>query len=390
MDGLFPYLRQFCATEELIKDFHALVHADDTLIISISRGNFIVKCNSMLRYFDENSLKLNFNKSSYFILNPKPIDRKTNLQLDEGMLKYKSVQIYLGVYVTDCGVLKHDVTKFIREKRSNVLFKFTNFCNKNFLAPLGVKLNILDSCVASSLLYASETWMDYGKEAEIIYRNGLRAALGIRTNINNEIVYIESGRYPLKCRIMKQQLKFWLSLQKYCEDYPESALKHFLDVARDIDLPYVKWYISLEEKYGSPENCQKTLEAEYATKWKTTFDDIVDSDSRLGTYLQVNPLLSTPEYISAVMFETDRLILTRFRCGSHSLAIEKGRYSNIPRDQRLCSCGEIQTIFHCFTSCSATRHLLNGKVYTNLNDVFNDENICLLLHKISKVLRLSI
>ena len=117
----------------MIKDFHALVHADDTLIISTSRDEFIVKCNHMLQYFKENSLKLNFDKSSYFILNPKRGDRKTSLQLKEGMLKYKSVQDYLGVIVTDGGVLKHDITKFIREKRSNVLIKFINFCSKNFL-----------------------------------------------------------------------------------------------------------------------------------------------------------------------------------------------------------------------------------------------------------------
>ena len=53
MDGLFPYLRQYCTTEELIKDFHALVHADDTLIISTQRDKFIAKCNHMLEYFKE-------------------------------------------------------------------------------------------------------------------------------------------------------------------------------------------------------------------------------------------------------------------------------------------------------------------------------------------------
>ena len=132
------------------------------------------------------------------------------------------------------------------------------------------------------------------------------------------------------------------------------------------------------------------MEAEYRMKWKTTIEGTLDRDSRLGTYIQVNPSLSTPVYINAVMFETDRIILTRFRCGSHSLAIEKGRYSNTPCDERLCSCGEVQTIIHCFTACPVTQHLLNGKEYASLQDVFSDENICLLLHKISKVLRLSI
>ena len=132
MDGLFPFLREHCSSEQLIKDFHALVHADDTIIVSTDRDKFIIKCNYMLDYFTENSLKLNFDKSSYFIVNPKRTDRKVSLQLKQGFLKYKSNQDYLGVIVTDGGVIKHDVSKFIRDKRSNILIKFTNFCNKFF------------------------------------------------------------------------------------------------------------------------------------------------------------------------------------------------------------------------------------------------------------------
>ena len=59
MDGLFPFLRIHCGNEQLIKDFHALVHADDTLIISTERNKFIAKCNYMIDYFTENSLSLN-------------------------------------------------------------------------------------------------------------------------------------------------------------------------------------------------------------------------------------------------------------------------------------------------------------------------------------------
>ena len=233
--------------------------------------------------------------------------------------------------------------------------------------------------------------MDCGKEVEVIYRNGLRTALGVRSNVNNEIIYTESGKYPLRCRILKQQLKFWLSLKDYCERSPDSALKHFIDIANELELPYVKWYKSLESTYGSPENCQRTLEAEYRNLWKTNFDEAADVDSKLGTYAKVNTTLSTPKYINKVMFETDRLLLTRFRCGSHSLAIEKGRYSNIPRDERLCSCGRgVQTILHCFTECPYTRHLFHGKEYATVSDVFLDEDICVLLHKVCKVLKISV
>ena len=106
-------------------------------------------------------------------------------------------------------------------------------------------------------------------------------------------------------RIQKQQLKFWLSLQNYTSKFPDSALKHLLDVAIEHDLAYVKWYQSLESKYGTPENSRRSLETEFKAKWKRSFDNTDhDVDSRLGTYHQVNPTLSASEYINKILILT--------------------------------------------------------------------------------------
>ena len=389
MDGLFPYLRQYCDSEQLLRDFHALVHADDTILISTSRVSFIIKCNHMIDYFDENKLTLNLEKSSYLIIKPKELDRKISLRLKNGYLKYKATQSYLGVIITDKGNLKHDVSSYIKGKRSNVLFKFVNFCSKNFMAPFYVKLQVLDTCVASSLIYACETWADNGNQVEVIYRNGLRTVLGVRPNINNEIIYVESNRFPLKCKIKRQQLKFWTHVKEYIDKNPGSALDLFLKKAREINLPYIRYYENLE-CYISPTNCLKTFENEFKEKWKLNFETASnDSDIRMGTYLPVNPTLSKPLYHSDLFLETDRLILTRFRCGSHSLLIEKGRFTKIPREERLCVCNMgVQTVLHCFTQCPLTLPLLE-KSYKNLQEIFEDNKICILLHRICNKLKIS-
>ena len=115
-----------------------------------------------------------------------------------------------------------------------------------------------------------------------------------------------------------------------------------------------------------------------------------DIDSKLGTYLQINPSLSAPSYMFKSCFETDRLLLTRFRCGLHSSLIEKGRFMNVPRCDRLCPCGNgIQNSLHCFSVCSLTLPILE-KRYTNLKDIFEDEDICDLLHRVCKKLKLPI
>ena len=74
MDGLFPFLRQHCSNKRLFKNFHALVHADDTIIISTQLDQFISKCNYMMDYFVSNNLSLNIDNSSYFIIYPTNTD----------------------------------------------------------------------------------------------------------------------------------------------------------------------------------------------------------------------------------------------------------------------------------------------------------------------------
>ena len=146
------------------------------------------------------------------------------------------------------------------------------------MAPLHVKLQVLDTCVASALLYACETWAGYGKEVEVIYRSGLRTALGIRTSINNEIVYVEADRFPLKCKIKKQKLKFWIHVKDYTNKNPNSALDIFVIKAIEINLPFIKYYLDLERENTSPGSCLVNLEPEFKDKWRSSCEAAHNDD----------------------------------------------------------------------------------------------------------------
>ena len=53
----------------------------------------------------------------------------------------------------------------------------------------------------------------------------------------------------------------------------------------------------------------------------------------------------------------------------------------VPRNERLCSCSRgVQTIMHCIKDL-LTQPLLE-RTYNCLFDIFEDENVCILLHKI--------
>ena len=134
------------------------------------------------------------------------------------------------------------------------------------------------------------------------------------------------------------------------------------------------------------------LQNDYIMSWKNkfVFAANTDPDSKLGTYYRINPNLNSYVPKPQLILEAERKVITRFRTGSHSLGIELGRYSNTPRERRLCECKlAVQTIWHIFSECPLTIALLT-KRYPDIQAVFNDEHIYQQLLCITKKLKIPI
>ena len=353
---------------------------------------FLHKCNEAINFFRKNKLNLNIDKSCFLIINPKKEDRRSCIILNSGVLNYKSKFDYLGVIVSDTGILKEDVKSFTVRKNGNVSVKYTNFCKTNKNAPLHVKLEVLDKCAKASLIYGCETWGSNVNEVERCYRAGLKTALNVRQNLNNEIVHIESGKLPLRARIKSAQLKFWLQMKEYVVENPQSALAKVHDMGVEAKSSYLNYYQKLEKQFQDPKTCEKRINDEtftaYQDKIKAQHNN--DSDGKLGTYLRINPSLTSYAPNPQPIMELERELITRFRTGSHSLAVETGRYGNVPRENRLCSCGQgVQTVWHIFKECPTTKPILL-KDYDSLQEVFEDENIHSTLFAITKRLKIQI
>ena len=280
--------------------------------------------------------------------------------------------------MTDNGSLKKDVKQFVDKKRANVSIKYTNFCKSNRNAPLHVKLDVLDRCVSAALTYGCETWGRYCNEADLCHRTGLKTALNVRQCLNNEIVYIETGKWPLHSRIKKSQLKFWIYIKEYTTHYPNSALAKVLQLAHTNSISYVRYYENLESTYTDPLSCQNSIEAELRASYIRLMEQAreEDEDSRLGTYIRGNPELQSFVPAPQHVMEIERELITRYRTGSHSLAVERGRYSNIPRENCSCVCDTgVQTVWHLFVECPLTREVIGQQHYNSLADVFVDADV---------------
>ena len=180
MDDVIDTLKEKCINEFIINNLHCLLHADDTLIMSLDFTLFVHKCNVLVKCFKEKKLSLNISKSAYMAISPPAGFLKTDIKIDGGWLPYKSSVVYLGVIVSDSGLLSTDVILQAQSKYKSVSVKFANYITNNKFAPVTVKLKVLRTCVNSAILYSCETWGPSSLvKLETIHRNAIRIALSL-------------------------------------------------------------------------------------------------------------------------------------------------------------------------------------------------------------------
>ena len=86
-----------------------MLHADDTLVLSLERNLFIAKCNNLIDSFHVKKMQLNLKKLLYMIVNPSNNDDRIDIKLKSGWLPYAASAIYLGALFTGTAILSSDI-----------------------------------------------------------------------------------------------------------------------------------------------------------------------------------------------------------------------------------------------------------------------------------------
>ena len=160
-----------------------------------------------------------------------------------------------------------------------------------------------------------------------------------------------------------------------------------------MNVKYLKHYQNLENKYVTPKNCESQLTStfhdEFENKIKCAAEE--DTESRLGVYLKINPRLTAPTE-NTNLLETERIIITRYRCGSHSLKIETGRLCNpiIPRENRICLCNTgIQSLHHCLLYCPLLTEIRREYNISSIDEAMESRGIASFFIKMENILNIS-
>lgn len=297
---------------------------------------------------------INEKKTKLMVINGDELDRLP-IPVGDVMVDHTESYVYLGAVITEDGSTASSIIEHAKEKEKN-LNKLSIFLASNYEAPFYVKRKVFSAAFSASIFYGMESWIGVAaKPIESLYMKGVKALLGVRESTPNNLCLVEGGLPPLQSIVHQAQAKFFRRMMHRME-IDDDPLGHTLRlIEREDPTMWTK--------------IQNLMIVEDHTKTgiQLTRETVSNDVKRRGvTYVSLNPELSVHNlYIQQRTYIPDslRIGFTRVRLSSHRLRVETGRWSRIPRCERLCPCGYLQDEGHLLT-CKESKQILSSFSYT--------------------------
>ena len=233
----------------------------------------------------------------------------------------------------------------------------------NSTMPYQYKKKVLQAAIQSSLTYGCESWLiENYKDVEQKYIGALRALVGVREATPANLILLETGMPTLKEIVRQRTVKFVKkNIRGDKEDTPLAKSYRTCQNKGTKGYRYIKGLLD-NPNCDTLDNLKEKFSTETGTRAKTY--------RSINPDLQVHTVYTSTEYIE----ENKRITFTRFRLSSHRLKVETGRWSRIPRENRLCGCGSGQIqdemLFDCIkTKGIRDKYTVNKQLYKNVGEL---------------------
>lgn len=361
-----------------------LLYADDTVVFGTDATSFQENLNYFYEYTRIWKLKINYDKTKIMIFGIRNVDQ-FEFRLGDFVISKCDEFKYLGVIFSKgrsfYKAMRHNVDQ--AKKALHLLYKRI----RNLHLPIDLQLHLFDHTILPILLYGCEIWgYQNTKIIETVHNQFLRYITRLRKSTPIYMLYGELGRYPVEITIKTRMIGFWISVVNSSNDkiskilynmlYNESALGHnfkWITSIKNILISVGRLDLFYHNVINNPKatklNISRTLKDLNIQIWNSDLLDssksrnyhIFKDDVRLENYLLVLP--------SKIY-----LPLIKFRTANHKLPIERGRWENVPHEDRkcnLCDKNDIGDEFHYILICpffsTERANFINPYFYTRPN-----------------------
>ena len=240
----------------------------------------------------------------------------------------------------------------------------------NLHLPVDCQLKLFDQTITPILLYGSEiTGFENLYALEKVHLGFLRSVLKMKNSTPLNVIYGEFGRFPLEIQAKTRMIKFLskilngknskISYKIYKillflhnnHIYSCKWIVHMEKILQDVGLNYIWLNNNVHNSDWLCNEVKKRLQCQYLQKWNTE----IQTSSKSINYRIFKTNFVTEFYITHLQPKF-YIPLARFRTTSNRLPIERGRWENVERAQRICTLCNYNAIgdeFHYLFECKA-------------------------------------
>ena len=379
----------------------SLLYADDIILLSSTQQGLQNSLNILNNYCVSWKLEVNQQKSKVIVFNSNGKSFLNNFKVNENYLETVKSYCYLGVTIKYTGNLNTS-SKLLMEKGRKAWFKIKKSVGLNNPCTLLEKL--FDMLINPIILYGCEIWGIDSKfkdtePFEHLHIKFVKEILGVHSRATNAACLAELNRLPLRVKIMTQVIKF---LEHISNSNKTLVNEIYTNIPQNNNwlLTVHKWlnklgfgYLSSNThllKHKIPSIKQRIIDQSIQTQHSS-----LQESRKLIFFNKILNFNHKPSYVDACKYKSDRSTICKFRVSAHSLAIERGRYKNIPVNNRICTaCNteQIEDEVHFFIHCPAYNQYrqefiskvknsisnFNSLTENNITLIFNSSSIMIL------------
>ena len=418
-----------------------LLWADDLILLALTPEAAQKQLNVLANFCNEWGIEVNQSKTKCVVFGNEKNNSNTEpkFYLQDKLLENVDSYCYLGILLHKSGELRSAqaslklkaMRAFFGLKRtiirSKITFKAAATLFDSLIKPIalyGAPMFTPTSPTVKTIVNTIKTNKPFLQNflpkvsrspSEKVHLSFLKWALGVHRKASNVGVWGETGRYPLIYQSLRLTLNFYKRLQKLPDSsFAKAALKEqvklklpwfsYIEPITKLDeifhLDHVSAHRILNSKNLSNkplcnrninslsglrsanplpskkfrvEEVIKILTKKFVQSW----EDGKSSSSKLSFYNIIKQKFAREPYLDCSKGFSRRYFTTQLRISAHDLNIERGRYSNTPRDQRVChwcntSMGMeiVECENHLLFDCDMYA-TLRDKLITRLNNIPN-------------------
>ena len=352
----------FTDIEEFFNLF-LLLYADDTVLLAETPEGMQKCLDSLQKYCNKSGLSININKTKAIVFSRGKVRNMPELFFEGVKLEFVWDYKYLGV-------LFNFNNKFIKAIKTQccsamkAMFALIKKGRKLDL-PLDLQLDLFDKCVSPILLFGSEIWAHENLSlCDKLQLRYLKIILNVNKSTSNVMILGEVGQFPISIQAKCRQLCFWYKLIRACTESSSKLsvllLQFSLTIynSSNIKLPWLKsihtmlnslglsyiWLNALNKIFlYSQEQFKYLISQRLKDQFVQTWQHDVFDNNICITYRIFKTVFCFEYYLTYLSTYYAKCLL-KFRTSCHKLPVQKLRFENVPRTDRLCTLCDLKEI----------------------------------------------